>query len=309
MSFIRSFLSISFWALGSLSLAVQSEAQVNPTEQEWKPPVFLAIGSSMFVGKMNNCLAERLEHYGYDANVAGFCGLNTRVLSRGSRYPCAAAKYTGEALVSEISKTLPYRKKPKNGVSLQHKGTKLVNRKGELLINHLITELKPDHLVFFLGGNEASYKPRRSLKTEAKREKYRKRLRSRIHADELLSKLDPSVPCTWVTGTWVSKVNPTYGKTNEEVVEVAKVMTEKAGDRCSMIYGTEVMGKKEVRTFDGLHLNRKEACEFGYRVADRLNAQFVAGLAAELATKVEGQFGWTEDSVAVRGSLPHFPQR
>jgi lysophospholipase L1-like esterase len=241
----------------------------------WQPPRILAVGSSMLIGRMNNCMADRLQSYGYEANVAGFCGLSTKGLSNGGKYPCPYAKFTGKSLVKEVKKALPYRKKIRNGAGYNHNGVALKTRKGKLLINHLIDKLKPDHVVFYLGGNEAGYKRKRSLKTAEQRAKYRKKLHAYIHADTLLGKVKSDVPCTWITGTWVSKVSKGYGKTNEEAVEVGKVLSEEAGERCHMILGTKMMAKNEVHTSDGLHLGPKTSCQFGERVADRLNQHIV----------------------------------
>ncbi len=268
-----------FKALVGLTILLQFSsvslvAEAN-SEPEWKPPRLLIMGSSMLIGKMNNCMAERLESYGYDANIAGFCGLSTKGLANGGRYPCPYAKFTGKPLVHEIGKSLRLNRKPKSGVAFNHKGVKLVTKSGKLLVNHLVKKLQPDHVVFYLGGNEAGYKTRRTLNTEAKRAEYRRKLHLYIHADTLLSKLKTDASCSWITGSWVSKVTSGYGKTNEEMVEVAKVLSEEAGGRCSMILGTEVMGKKEVRTSDGLHLDPEQSCLFGQRVADRLNEQLV----------------------------------
>ena len=264
----------------------------------------------MLVGKMNNCMAERLESYGYEANIAGLCGLSTKGLAKGGRYPCPYAKFTGKALVNEIGKSLRLRRKPKNGVAFNHKGVKLVSKSGKLMVNHLINKLEPDHVVFYLGGNEAGYKTRRSLNTEAKRAEYRRKLHLYIHADTLLSKIEKDVPCTWITGTWVSKTTTGYGKTNEEMVEVAKVLGEEAGGRCSMIFGTEVMGKKEVRTSDGLHLDSKQSCIFGQRVADQMNERFVLEKFSSLVAKAGELFPNSDAIVATKvSSLPHFAER
>ena len=163
-------------------------------------------------------------------------------------------------------------------------------------------------MIFYLGGNEAGYKTKRSLNTEAKRAKYRQKLGLYIHADTLLSKMATDVPCTWITGTWVSKVRPGYGKTNEEMIQVAKVLTEEAGSRCSMIHGTELMGKKEVKTTDGLHLDPKQSCTFGERVADRLNEQLVlAKLTAEME-KVKIQLKKPEQPVSDQAEVSTLEQ-
>ncbi len=132
ISFVLFVVSLAF------SAAQASEAAGADTSEKWKPPRILLMGSSMVIGRMNNCMADRLESYGYDANIAGFCGLSTKGLSKGGRYPCPYAKFTGKALVSEIGKTLRYSRKPKSGVAFNHKGVKLVNRSGGNLMNHLI---------------------------------------------------------------------------------------------------------------------------------------------------------------------------
>ena len=70
------------------------------------------------------------------------------------------------------------------------------------------------------------------------------------------------------------------------------------------------MGKKEVRTSDGLHLDGKQACEFGKRVADRLNEQMLYAKASSLLVSLKSQFvPDVTEPVTDLGSLPNFAQR
>ena len=276
--------------------AADGAATKDPQPEKWERPKILVMGSSMMNGRMNNCMAEKLESWGYEPNLVGLCGLSTKALANGWKYPCPWAKFTGPSVIAEAKKELRISKRLKSGENLKVEGMALKNRKGELFINHLLETLKPVHFGFFLGGNEAGYKKKRALKTEKQRATYRKKLHSYIHADTLLGAIKSEASCTWITGTWVSKVTSGYGKSNEEVVEVGNVLAAEAGDRCHIIRGTEVIGKKEVSTSDGMHLDRKSSCIFGERVANRLNRHLVLSWLGDF---------WDENS----GRIPFIAER
>lgn len=227
-------------------------------QEDGVPPSLYLIGSSTMTGPAGSCLNGTLQDHDITGGVLGMCGLSSRILSKGSRYPCIGARTYGdqmrEYLDAEIDTKTYDKRKPFR-----------TDTKGDLLHVHLGTTLKPDLLAFYLGDNEAGYLTDRKLRSQGQKDRYRTRLRSYLHLDTLTAQLPDDQACAIITPTWVSKTTKAYGKTNEELQQLVLALGDEVAGRCHVIYGTELMKKSEVQTFDGMHLGRKSACEFGKR--------------------------------------------
>lgn len=249
--------------------SIASQA-VKPQGQDGKPPSVILFGSSVLVGHVGQCFHETLEARGATANSLALCGASSRTFEEGRPYACDFAKARGSQMRSYLGSRTPFGPAFRDDISFSGKAVEMKANTGALLIHDAIASMKPDLIGFILGDNESGYGKDRNLSSQAAREDYKTKLRAYIHANDLVALIPEGQACFYVAPTWVSKFNPKYGKTNEEVALVNEVIQEETAGRCQFISGTKLMTQSEVATSDGLHLNRPNACVFGSRIAQSL---------------------------------------
>lgn len=243
---------------------------VKASGTQGRAPSVILFGSSVLVGHVGQCFHETLEARGAVANSLALCGASSRTFEEGRVYACDFAKARGSQIRDYLGRRTPFGRAFSNDISYAGKAVPLKTNDGRLLIHDTIAELKPDLIGFILGDNESGYGKDRKLSSAAARDAYKTKLRAYIHANNLVDLIPEGQACFYVAPTWVSKFNPKYGKTNEEVALVNEVIQEETAGRCQFISGTKLMDKSEVATSDGLHLNRPNACVFGSRIAQSL---------------------------------------
>ncbi len=244
----------------------QVKAQANGN----KKPSVLLFGSSVLVGHVGQCFHETLEANGAVPNSLALCGAASRTFEEGRVYSCDFAKARGQQMRSYLGRRTPFGNAFRDGISYAGRAVALKANNGKLLVHDALDDLKPDLIGFILGDNESGYGRDRDLSSAQAREAYKTKLRAYIHANNLVDLIPEGQACFYVAPTWVSMVSPKYGKTNEEVTIVNEVIGEETGGRCQFISGTRLMAKGEVATSDGLHLNKRNACVFGTRIAQKL---------------------------------------
>lgn len=254
-----------------------------------RAPSVILFGSSVLVGHVGQCFHETLEANGATANSLALCGASSRTFEEGRPYACDFAKARGTGMRSYLGRKTPFRSAFRDDISFSGKAVPLKTNDGRLLIHDAIADLKPDLIGFILGDNESGYGRDRNLSSAAARDAYKTKLRAYIHANNLVDLIPEGQACFYVAPTWVSKFNPKYGKTNEEVALVNEVIQEETAGRCQFISGTKLMAKSEVATSDGLHLNRPNACVFGTRIAQSL-------------IRANPQLGWQAPAAPSEGS-------
>ncbi len=243
---------------------------VKPKASDGKKPSVLLFGSSVLVGHVGQCFHETLEANGAVPNSLALCGAASRTFEEGRVYSCDFAKARGQQMRSYLGRRTLFGSAFSNDISFAGSAVALKANNGSLLIHDAIDQMRPDLIGFILGDNESGYGRDRDLSSPEAREAYKTKLRAYIHANNLVDLLPQSQACFYVAPTWVSKVSPKYGKTNEEVAIVNEVIGEETAGRCQFISGTRLMARGEVATSDGLHLNRRNACVFGTRIAQSL---------------------------------------
>lgn len=243
---------------------------VKPKASKGKKPSVLLFGSSVLVGHVGQCFHETLEANGAIPNSLALCGAASRTFEEGRVYSCDFAKARGQQMRNYLGRRTPFGNAFRNDISYAGSAVALKANNGSLLVHDAINDLKPDLIGFILGDNESGYGRDRNLSSTEAREAYKTKLRAYIHANNLVDLLPEGQACFYVAPTWVSKVSPRYGKTNEEVALVNEVIGEETRGRCQFISGTQLMARGEVATSDGLHLNRRNACVFGTRIAQSL---------------------------------------